>query len=192
MVPATKKRRRNSPYGCADAVSSLLDTLVTNEAAAEQPDTAATTGTASTTRPIVLTPSAVQAMMICHERFLQILAAELAVGAEEGASAKSTASTASNTANTAAASSGLSVVQTTHVMSALQQLGWEELAPPVLSSKKAKQTRQQRPPVSSSGPKRGGKGKSKKRKKEWTSEELEAQERLLAASKEKLKGQTET
>jgi hypothetical protein len=188
MGPATKKRRR-SPYGCADAVTSLLDTVVAKEAVADQsnatPSTNTGTATASTMRPIVLTPQAVQAMMICHERFLQILAAELAVGAEEGISAKSSP----NTANT---DSGLSMVQTTHVMSAIQQLGWEELAPPVLSSKKSKQAKSHRPPVSSSGPKKGGKGKSRKKKKEWTTDELAAQERLLAASKEKLEGQTET
>lgn len=194
MAPATKKRRR-SPYSCADAVTSLLDTLVTKEAEeiAEQPDAtpSSTATTASTTvnRPVVLTPQAVQAMMICHEQFLQILAAELAMRAEEDASA-------ADNANAAAADSatGLSVVQSEHVMSALQQLGWEESAPPVvLSSKKSKRAKiiLKRAPVPESGPKKGGKGKSRKKKKEWTTEELATQERLLAASKEKLEGQTE-
>jgi hypothetical protein len=183
MAPTTKKRRR-SPYGCADAVTSLLDTLVKNEGEAST----ATTNT--TKRPTVLTPQAVQAMMICHERFLQILAAELAMGAEgEDPSAKSTTTgTADADAATARSATGLSVVQPAHVMSAIQQLGWEDSAPPVvLSSKKSKQAKSQRAPV----PKRAAKGRSKKKKKEWTAEELAAQERLLAASKEKLEGRTE-
>jgi hypothetical protein len=192
MAPAPKKRRR-SPYGCADAVTSLLDTLVANEAVAgKRKATPSATATAGTKRPIVLTPQAVQAMMICHERFLQILAAELAMGAEgEDPSAKSpsTAADADADAATARSATGLSVVQPAHVMSAIQQLGWEESAPPVvLSSKqKAKKARSQRAPA----PKRVAKGRAKRKKKEWTTEELAAQERLLAASKEKLEGQTE-
>jgi hypothetical protein len=185
MAPTTKKRRR-SPYGCADAVTSLLDTLVKNEGEAST----ATTNT--TKRPTVLTPQAVQAMMICHERFLQILAAELAMGAEgEDPSAKTTTTGTADAdadAATARSATGLSVVQPAHVMSAIQQLGWEESAPPVvLSSKKSKQVKSQRAPV----PKRAAKERSKKKKKEWTAEELAAQERLLAASKEKLEGQTQ-
>jgi hypothetical protein len=153
--------------------------------------TTATTATASTKkRPIVLTPQAVQAMMICHEQFLQILAAELAMGAEgEDPSTKSTtAGTVDADDATARSATGLSVVQPAHVMSAIQQLGWEESAPPaVLSSKKSKQAKRQRAPA----PKKAAKGRVRKKKREWTTEELAAQERLLAASKEKLEGQAE-
>jgi hypothetical protein len=204
MAPATKKRRR-SPYGCADAVTSLLDTLVANEAVsykrkATPSTTTATTATASTAgtstkRSIVLTPQAVQAMMICHERFLQILAAELAMGAEgeDHSAVKLTSTTTAGAADADAASArsatGLSVVQPAHVTSAIQQLGWEELAPPVALtlSEKSKRAKSRRAPV----PKRAAKARVRKKKKEWTTEELAAQERLLAASKQKLKGQTE-
>jgi hypothetical protein len=189
MAPPTKKRRR-SPYGCADAVTSLLDKFVTNEGEAS------TTASAGTKGPIVLTPQAAQAMMICHERFLQILAAELAMGAEgeDPSAAKSASTTADKDAATARSATGMSVVQPAHVMSAIQQLGWEESAPPVdLSSKKSKQAKSQlkRAPVSSSFPKRRAKERVRNKKREWTTEELAAQERLIAASREKLKGQTE-
>jgi hypothetical protein len=191
MAPPTKKRRR-SPYGCADAVTSLLDTLVTNEAEAS------TTATAATKRRlIVFTPQAAQAMMICHERFLQILAAELAMGAEgedPSAAQSASTSTADKDAATARSATGMSVVQPAHVMSAIQQLGWEESAPPVvMPSKKSKQAKSQlkRAPVSSSAPKRRAKERVRNKKREWTTEELAAQERLIAASREKLKGQTE-
>jgi hypothetical protein len=188
MGPHIKKRRRNSPYSGADAVTSLLDTFVTKQAEAKQrkasPSTktrsAATTATVSTTRSVVMTPQAMQAMMICHERFLQILAAELAVGAEEDPSAKS-AATPKTTA------SGLTVVQPTNVLSAIEQLGWEELVPPVeVSSKKAKQGRR-RPAASSSVPRVAGVRKRKgKKKREWSADELAAQERLIAGSKKRL------
>jgi hypothetical protein len=186
MGPHLKKRRRNSPYSCADAVTSLLDTFVTKQAEAKQRKTtpsktrsAATTASASTTRSVVMTPQAMQAMMVCHERFLQILAAELAVGAEEGPSAKSTAAPKTT-------ASGLSVVQPTYVLSAIEQLGWEELVPPVdLSSKKPKQGRQRRA-VSSSSSKAGVRIRKGKKKREWSADELAAQERLIAGSRERL------
>jgi hypothetical protein len=187
--PVTKKRRRN-PYGCADAVTSFLDTLVINEA--EASSTAATTGTKR--RPFVLTPQAAQAMTICHERFLQILAAELAMGAEGGedpsaGAAKSTLATGNANAATARTATGLSVVQPAHVMSAIQQLGWEESAPPVvMSSKMLKQAKGKRV---LSAPKRAAKERVRKKKREWTTEELAAQERLIAASKQKLKEHAE-
>jgi hypothetical protein len=188
MAPPVTKKRRRSPYGCADAVTSFLDTLVTNEA--EASSTTATTATKR--RPFVLTPQAAQAMMICHERFLQILAAELAMGAEgedPSATAKSTSATANADAATARSATGLSVVQPAHVMSAIQQLGWEDLAPSVvLSSKNLKQAKGKR---LSSAPKRAAKERVRKKKREWTTEELAAQERLIAASKQKLEDQAE-
>jgi hypothetical protein len=163
-----------------------LDTLVTNEA--EASSTTETTGTKR--RPFVLTPQAAQAMMICHERFLQILAAELAMGAEgedPAGAAKSTSATADADAATARSATGMSVVKPAHVMSAIQQLGWEESTPPDdFLSKKLKQAK--RVP---SAPKRAAKERVRKKKREWTTEELAAQERLIAASKQKLEEQTE-
>jgi hypothetical protein len=164
MAPAraaANKKRRRTQYGCADAVTSLLDTFIKAEQqAATTPSTAKRTAktTATTTTSTVLTPSAVQAMMICHERFLQVMAAELAVEEEEE-------------------EAGLSKVQPTQVLSALQQLGWESLVPPALPPT-------QRRPVAVEG----GKRKRKKGKHEFSVDMLAEQERLLAASKTKALG----
>jgi hypothetical protein len=165
-----------------------LDQFVTKQAAAKQRKVNINPSTTMLTRSaVVLTPQAMQAMMICHEQFLQIMAAELAtVGEEETKpSAKSTKST--TTAAAATTASGLSVVQPTHVVSAIEQLGWEELVPPVdLSSKKTKKGRGRRSAVSSSSPKAAVKKRTGKKKREWSADELAAQERLIAGSKLRL------
>lgn len=106
-------------------------------------------------------PSFVQALALCHERFLHVLAAELVAGHSQ--------------------SRGVQRIGASHVEAAMRELGMEDLlqqAQLLIQQGIDKNTSSRRSRNTSSH-------KSKK-KRQFTDAEIAEQERLLASSKDKL------
>lgn len=105
-------------------------------------------------------PSIVQAVTLCHERFLHVVAAELVAGAPEGKTRR---------------------VNARHVDAAMRELGMDEVLQEAIAAEN-----RSRPKKDDS--KKAAKGKRKKnyKTKQWTEEELQEQERLLASSKDRM------
>ena len=118
-------------------------------------------------------PAFVEAMTLCHERFVRVVAAKLASSAA-----------AATTPSGAAAGGGVQRVGASHVEIAMRELGMEDLL------------REARAAIAASnkGSRKSGKQprkatrKRKNRAREFTDEEIAEQERLLASSKSKLLG----
>lgn len=123
---------------------------------------------------ITLSDSALHALALCHERFLQVLASELTTA---GASNKAGADDQSQRAT------ARSYVQVGDIVNSLETLGFSHLlkaAQGDAAAKHASRAVTQRP--------RKGKQNSSRRsrkRKEWSASEVEEQERLLARSKAK-------
>jgi len=163
--PDRKKRPRKNTFRCGDAVASWIQVLTApaeTPASTSSPNIRSSSG--STTRvATVLTDAAVQALVVCHEHYLQILAAELASKQE---------------------TESRSVVSKAEVEAALKQLGWEDLIPPAVVASVAASAAARPPPPQQSL------GRSKKKMKHaiWTADMEAEQERLLAASKNRALG----
>jgi len=108
-------------------------------------------------------PAFVEALSLCHERFLHVLAAELA----------------SNNTNTA--NGGVQRIAAPHVEAAMQALGMEDLLQEAQHAcNNHDRAKPKKPPGRTST-------KSKKHQaRQFTEEELALQERLLASSKDKV------
>jgi hypothetical protein len=114
-----------------------------------------------------LTDSAMHALVLCHERFLQALATEMVTRQAAHATARRPKEEKRSFVQISDVDDCLNILNLTHIIApARASLAKENAATPFTSSQVAKKKLNQR-----------------KKKKEWSLDELEAQEKLLAHSK---------
>jgi len=151
---ATQKDRRSRQRRAASVMQSFLQQLQQQGEEQQQPQQQPESCQDED-------PSFVQSLTLCHERFLHVLAAELAAGhAQNG---------------------GVQRIGASHVEAAMRELGMEDLV------QEAQQLIQQADDnnTSNSRSRKTTTHKSKK-KRQFTDAEIAEQERLLASSKDKL------
>ena len=110
-------------------------------------------------------PVFVQALMLCHERFLHVVAAELVAAHRSKGDAAG------------GGGGGIHRINASSVEVAMRELGMEDLL---------QQAQQSMQTTSSCTTKAMSKGQRKRKNRQFTEEQIEEQERLLASSKSKV------
>lgn len=166
---ATAKKRKRS----LAAMQSFLETLRPANAVNSVDHASAVDVSSSSSNPLLLS-----AVTRCHERFLRVVAAELA--------ATAAAAVASSCGDDGGG--GVRRVNRSHVEAALRGLGMDDILREALESAASEQPAivTTAAGVLSTTTSSKWKRKQDRRTKQWSEEELAEQERLLASSKQRM------